>query len=79
MEEYIDEIEYEYEFIYNPNTLLKSCEKDNDYNDIVINKTTTHKPKNKKLKTNFFFNDKNIKDNIRKFNPRLPPYKTVKS
>lgn len=78
MEEIISEDEIEYEYIYDPNTLLKSCTKDNDYNDIAINKSNNNKTKKKKEKINLFFNiNQNI--NTRKFNPRLPPYKYKKN
>jgi hypothetical protein len=80
MEEIISEDDIEYEYIYDPNTLLKSCTKDNDYNDIATIKLNNNKTKKKKEKINLFFNtnqnvNTNQNINTRKFNPRLPPYK----
>ena len=84
IENIISDDEIEYEYIYNENTLLKSCSKDNDYNDIIIEKNIQNKKKKNPKevrqqnivdKINLFFNIN--KDNIRKFNPRLPPYKLI--
>jgi len=77
MEEIILDDEIEYEYIYDENTLLKSYSKDNDYNDIIIDKNIQNKNKNKKKeKINIFYNINND-NNLRKFHPRLPPYKLI--
>jgi hypothetical protein len=72
MDSDLEEIEY----IYTPETLLRSYSNDNNYDDMVIQKTNNNKSKKKIAKVNFFINT-NTTDSVRKFNPRLPPYKLI--
>jgi hypothetical protein len=75
MDSELEELE-EIEYIYTPETLLRSCSHDNNYDDMVIQKTTNNKSKKKIAKVNFFVNT-NTTVSVRKFNPRLPPYKLI--